>query len=676
MVSAVRQRIGEQDPSREARGAGRVPGPKIGPYPMSTSLQAQRESSGNDLEAGLRRLGYESFRPGQREAVDVLLEAGRLLLVAPTGGGKSLIYQLAAALLPGTTLVVSPLISLMHDQVTALEQRGVSATFLASTLDGDELRRRMAAMGRGEYKLVYAAPERLSFEGFRGLLQRLDCPLVAVDEAHCISEWGHDFRPDYLQIGELLAAMPRARVLACTATATPVVRDEILARLGLDATTPQMVRGFARPNLALRVAEVQTRGARQAQVDALLSEALDRPGAERGTAIVYAPTRKATEEEATRLTGSGWRAAAYHAGLDGSVRTAVQQAFESGRTEVVAATNAFGMGIDRPDVRGLVHLAPPGSVEAYYQEVGRAGRDGRDAFCLLLLSPGDMALRRHLIESDVEGRTPDPEVVRHKWNMFLELMRWAEGGSCRHDAILRYFGDEEETLEGCGRCDVCLDLTSDSAADPEAAAVTVRTALCAVARIHGRFGLQAAAKLLRGDQDPRLERAGLESTPTFGSLSGHPERWLLQLLRRCVTAGWVDFRGGDRPVAVLTDEGRAVIHAERPVRLLLPPTGSPAPGAARPGARPRRRDAEADALEPEALGLFEALRRRRLELARAGGVPPYVVASDRTLRDIARLCPRSLAELELAHGIGPAKARKYGSELLAVVAAAGPGSGA
>jgi ATP-dependent DNA helicase RecQ len=325
--------------------------------------------------------------------METLLSDGRLLLVAPTGGGKSLTYQLPAILLPGTTLVVSPLISLMHDQVLALEKQGVAASYLAGTLETDELRRRLSAMAEGAYKLVYVAPERLAHGAFRSRLRALDCPLVAVDEAHCISEWGHDFRPEYMQIGEVLAGLPHARVLACTATATPVVRDEILERLGLPADTAQFVHGFARPNLALRAIETQTRRERIQHVDALLGECLERPGGGCGTAIVYAPTRKNTDQEAQRLTSCGWRADPYHAGMAGAERDRVQNAFVAGEVEVVVATNAFGMGIDRADVRCIAHLAPPGSVEAYYQEAGRAGRDGRDAVCLMLISPGDMALR-------------------------------------------------------------------------------------------------------------------------------------------------------------------------------------------------------------------------------------------------------------------------------------------
>ena len=626
---------------------------------MSTAPQTSDlfDSSVPDLDAGLQRLGYEEFRPGQREAVETLLAERRLLLVAPTGGGKSLIYQLPGLLLPGTSLVISPLIALMHDQVRALEERGVSATFLAATLERDEMNERMRRIAAGEYKLVYVAPERLSFGGFRSLLQQLDCPLVAIDEAHCISEWGHDFRPEYLQIGRLLQDLPQARVLACTATATPVVRDEILERLQLDASIPQIIHGFARPNLAFRATEVQSRAQRVRATDVLLNEALGAPGWSKGTAIVYAPTRKGTEEEAHRLQGEGWRVAAYHAGLSGPVREKAQTAFAAGEVDIVVATNAFGMGIDRSDVRAIVHLAPPSSIEAYYQEAGRAGRDGGDAVCLLLVSPGDMQLRRRLIESDTEGRQPDPEVVRHKWNLFLELMRWLEGGGCRHDAILRYFGDEAETLQGCGRCDVCHSLdTAEEEADPEESAVIVRKALCGVARVHGRFGIRTAVKLLRGADDPRLLGMGLQQTPTFGVLRQYGEDWLLKLLRRCVTAGWVDFHGGDRPVVVLTREGHQVIHQERPARLLLPPTHQPTPSAA--GSRSR---------SGAALELFEELRRHRLEVARGEGVPPYVVASDRTLRDVALLRPRSRSELELAHGIGPTKAEKYGDGFLVVV---------
>ena len=626
-----------------------------------------------DLDAGLRHFGLAAFRPGQREAIGMLLEGGRVLLVAPTGGGKSLTYQLPAALLPGTTVVVSPLIALMHDQVAALERCGVPATYLAGTLPADEVRRRLATVAAGRCKLVYVAPERLASDRLRSVLARLDCPLVAIDEAHCISSWGHDFRPDYLQLGELVQLLPRARVLACTATATPVVRDEIIERLGLPADTPQLIHGFARPNLALRVIEVMTGRERERHIDEVLAETLGEPGRHGGTAIVYAPTRRTTEEEANRLDGQQWKTAAYHAGMDGNRRERVQRAFMAGELDVVVATNAFGMGIDRADVRCVAHLAPPGSLEAYYQEAGRAGRDGEPAVCLLIVSPGDMALRRHLVERNGDGQPVASEVVQHQWNLFLELMRWAEGGACRHDAILRYFGDEAETLAGCGRCDACLRLADEEEHDPEQDAIVVRKGLCGVARIHGRFGLTAAVKLLKGASDERLRRARLDRTPTFGTLGDHAEEWLLRLLRRCVTAGWVDFQGGDRPVAVVTADGREVIYDRRPARLLLPPRlrARPSGGAGQP-ARQRGGgravdDAPLEELDAAGLELFEALRAFRIEEARRQQVPPYVIASDRTLRHLAVLRPDSPATLELVHGIGPAKAERYGEALLAIV---------
>jgi len=624
-----------------------------------------------DLDAGLRTLGYERFRAGQREAIETLLSVRKLLLVAPTGDGKSLTYQLPASLLSGTTLVISPLISLMADQVQALTARGIAATYLASTLSPAEARTRMSGVAQGAYKLVYMAPERLALSGFQRLLVDIGCALVVIDEAHCISEWGHDFRPDYLQVGDLLPKLPNAMVLACTATATPVVRDEILARLGLSADTPQLVRGFARPNLALRAVEVNSAKELTERLDRQLEEAIGFPKSQgRGTAIVYAPTRKRTDETAARLRQKSRRVGVYHAGLSPETRENTLHHFMHDKLDVVVATNAFGMGIDRHDVRAVVHLAPPSSIEAYYQEVGRAGRDGEPAYGLLLSSSQDLPLRRRLIERPVDDVAPDPNVVEHKWQLFLELMRWVEGGSCRHDAILRYFGDEHETLAGCGRCDVCEELSDEPPDDPEQVTLIVRKALSAVGRIHGRYGLMLAAKLLAGQPDPRIERAGLDATRTFGSLSEWKEERLVRLLRRCVTAGFISFSGDERPVALLTESGIATMRGERPVRLLLPKelrqtkTARPQKAAGKRGQRPEP-SAEFDELGQR---LFEALRAHRMALARTDGVPPYVIASDRSLRDLCLLRPRDAQALLGVHGIGPVKVERYGAGFLQVVA--------
>ncbi len=723
-----------------------------GPASPHGSAAAPAAAASVGLDAALARLGYDAFRPGQREAIEALLAHGRALLVAPTGGGKSLCYQLPALVLPGTTLVVSPLIALMQDQVAALEARGVAATFLASTLDAAQMRERLAGLARGAYALVYVAPERLVAPEFRARLAKLDCPLIAVDEAHCISEWGHDFRPEYLQIGELVRELAPAHVLACTATATPVVRDEILVRLGLPPDTPQLVRGFARPNLALRVVEIAGARDREAQVDAALREALGEPaaraaaarmarrmpgaavaeaaavpgssaiarssnallpessaaapgagaGAGAGAAIIYAPTRRLADEEGARLAAAGWRVAVYHAGLDAAERTRAQAAFTRGAVDVICATNAFGMGIDRADVRAVLHLGPPGSIEAYYQEVGRAGRDGGDAIGLMCWSQQDLPLRRRLLERSLDDLPPDPEVVDHKWNLFLELIRWAEGGSCRHDAILRYFGDEAETLAGCGRCDVCVELGAGGDAGAEwagseaAARATelARILLSGVARLNGRFGLKQVVRLLHGEREERLERLGFTQVPTFGRLADRPPEWIQRALSRCVTAGWVAFSGDEHPVVRLTDDGIAVMRGQRPARWLPPATaparrrggagrggrsgaaaggGAGAGGGASAGSGARRTPAaaavDAEAFDAAQQALFDALRAARLELAQTQGVPAYVVAHDRSLRELVHARPASPAELAGVSGFGPQKIERYGAKFLAVLAA-------
>jgi ATP-dependent DNA helicase RecQ len=340
-----------------------------------------------------------------------------------------------------------------------------------------------------------------------------------------------------------------------------------------------------------------------------------------------------------------------------------------------------------------VHLGPPGSLEAYYQEVGRAGRDGSHALGLLLWASNDLPLRRRLIETAADGEAPAREVVEHKWGLFLELVRWAEAGSCRHDAILRYFGDEAETLAGCGICDVCMRLGSEAhrssegpgepqangVGDPEAVTLVVRKALSAVARVEGRFGLGAAVALLRGAADERLTRTGLHQTPTFAILAEHDADWLQRLLRRCVTAGWVDFEGDRRPVVRLTQAGRAVMLGERPARIELPDrhragVGRSGRGATPPtgegAAAPRRDRPPGVAARDLCAGdraLWEALRAQRLALARAAGAPPYVIAHDRTLAEIVRWKPRTLADLEQVYGMGPARIARYGEGLLAVV---------
>ena len=615
-----------------------------------------------DLDTQLQeRFGLRRFRPWQREAIEALLEGRRrVLVVAPTGGGKSLTYQLPATLLEGTTVVVSPLIALMEDQVRGLTERGIAATFLASTLAPEELARREARLREGHYDLVYVAPERLKSRAAVATLRGLSPPLVAIDEAHCISQWGHDFRPDYLNLGRLLEELAPQHVLACTATATPVVREEILERLGL-SDAHVVLRGFARPNLHLEALPLDSTKQRQRRMEEAIRDALGRPDAPSGGAIVYASTRKNAEKAAEQVARLGYRSAAYHAGLPPERRAEVNQAFAAGALDVVAATNAFGMGIDRADIRLVVHVQAPGSIEAYYQEVGRAGRDGEPAFGLLMSSSSDLTLRRRLIERAWDPSTVvAPSRVQQQWKLFLDLMRYVEAGSCRHDFILRYFGDDEELLGGCGHCDVCAELEARGGPverDMEAEALVVRKALSGVARARGRVGMKAVAEMLAGRDNAKTRRMGLTRLSTFGVLRDKDVEWVMALLRRLVTAKYAAVTADDFPVLYLTKLGADVMRGQTPARVLLPPE--------RPARAKRKRGASLPAgVDAE---LFERLRGARLELARAEGVPAYLICSDRTLAEIAARRPRNARELLSVHGMGPTRVQAYGAALLSAL---------
>ena len=622
--------------------------------------------------------GLPSFRPWQEEAVQAVLpEGSRALVVAPTGGGKSLTYQFPATQLPGTTLVISPLIALMEDQVRALTERGIPATFLASSLSAEDRRTRESGLRQGRYKLVYIAPERLANTTFFELLQGLSLSLIAVDEAHCISQWGHDFRPEYLRVGEAIAALKPARLLACTATATPQVRGEICARLNIpdDAC---ILRGFARPNLHLEAERISGGKDGEKRLLAALSDSLGDPRAPAGAAIVYAATRKGVEKAAAMLQRAGFSAAAYHAGLPAEVRTDVSERFASGRLAIVAATNAFGMGIDRSDIRLVVHLQPPGSIEAYYQEVGRAGRDGEPARGVLLASAADFGLRKRLLD---RGDAAGPWSA-HQWRLFLDCMRYVDAGSCRHDFILRYFGDEQEVLGGCGHCDVCLSpAQAESGLSPEDALTVVRQALSGVARVQGRAGLGTVCDMLRGQGSARVTRFGFERLSTFGLLSAYSDGALHTLLQRLIVAGLIDLSTGDYPVPLLTERGVAVMRGQLTLTVRLPPktlrfaTSGRKTRAARRG-NASSAAAHASGAEPEALEvdetLYEALRATRRTLAQAAGTAAFVICHDRTLRELAAVRPQTLDALQDIHGIGPAKAEKYGAAFLSTLTAEAP----
>ncbi len=634
---------------------------------MSMSTEKAPAPSIDDVL--LKRFQLPAFHPWQREAVEALLRPpGRVLVVAPTGGGKSLTYQLPATVLPGTTLVLSPLVALMEDQVRALTARGIEATFLAATLDQETRRQREANLVRGDYKIVYAAPERLASESFISLLAKCDISLVAIDEAHCIAHWGHDFRPDYLRIGSLLKRLNPPRILACTATATPLVRKEIREQLGIEGNCHEVLRGFARPNLHLAAISVDGPKAARVALTEKLEEALGDPRTPRGGAIVYAATRKATEQWAEFLKDRHWKVAAYHAGLPSEERTRTLKHFSTRKLDIVVATNAFGMGIDRADIRAVVHVQPPSSIEAYYQEVGRAGRDGAEAHGLLMCSGSDIALRRRMTESSADGIPAPVEQAARAWSLFRELLTYLDARTCRHDFVLRYFGDENEVLGGCGHCDICtsLDERDEQADEGELAEalLVVQKALSGVARAQKRAGLGAIADMLRGVDSEKTRKFGFTRLTTFGLLSERSPEWILALLRGLLAAGWIDLTPTEHPVPFVTKSGWDVMKGLVPMRLSLPRAEK-----ARSSSRAPRAERSASATLDDALRpAFERLRTHRAEVARLRGVPPYVVAFDRTLIELVTRKPRTASELLGIYGFGPARVEQYGAGFLEALA--------
>ncbi|MHB8684215.1 MAG: RecQ family ATP-dependent DNA helicase [Dehalococcoidia bacterium] len=615
----------------------------------------------------------------QREAIDALVRGpGRVLVVAPTGGGKSMCFQQPAVDLDGVAIVVTPLVALMADQVASLHARNIPATYLASNLAPEDIRRRTELVLAGRVKLLYIAPERLASERFvEDVLARLPISLLAVDEAHCISHWGHDFRPDYLQLGALVERLRPQRLIACTATATPAVRREIVERLHMPDAY-QVLRGFARNNLELSVEEVNGARAKEQRIVAELRRALGTPRGGRGSALVYTGTRAQAEHAAEVMRAAGWRAEHYHAGMSGEERTAVQERFQSGALDAVAATNAFGMGIDRADIRLVLHHSVPESVEAYYQEVGRAGRDGAPAAGVLLLSDADIQRRFRLIASDGE---PSPEQALHRRELLRAMVGYTETSDCRHDHILHYFEDTAEELGGCGHCDNCRAAASGGRArepDEAASAGTVRATLAALRALPFPVGSNVIVSYLIGHPSRQVEQYDWQTRKDFGALRDHREGWVRRLLRRFVAAGLLAV-GTDRATLHITRRAAEVIAGTRPNPVRLPPEDAAAPssrsGVVGPaagldghGAAPSRRSGvvgPAAGLDGAGAALFQRLKTWRMERAQADNVPAYMVFSDGTLRAVVDARPASLADLAEISGIGPAKLARYGADLLA-----------
>ncbi len=595
--------------------------------------------------------GFDRLRPLQAEAIKAALGGRDSLVVMPTGGGKSLCYQLPPLVGDSTDVVISPLVALMKDQVDALEAIGYPAAAIYGAVSQEDRSRIRDRLAAGELRLLFAAPERLVNTGLLDLLARVGVKRFAIDEAHCISQWGHDFRPEYRQLALLRDRFPDASIHAFTATATPRVRDDIARQLNL--RDPAVLIGrFDRPNLVYRIVPRTDRIAQTLQII----------GRHKGEAsIVYCISRKETERLAARLAAEGILARPYHAGLDAAERHKTQEAFARETIDVVVATVAFGMGIDRSDVRLVLHTSLPKSLEAYQQETGRAGRDGLAAECVLLYSSADVfswesLVRKSAAESELE---PDEQekLVASQAEHLHAMRRYAQAARCRHAALSEYFGQAYEA-DSCGACDVCLGETESM---PDAT-VTAQKIISCVARVGERFGVRHVCEVLRGAKTEGIVRHGHERLSTFGLLASLEQRTAENLVHQLLDQGLLARSGGDRPVVTLNERSWEVLRGQRPVVLHAPLAG-----------KARATKADADDWEGVDRDLFERLRKWRRRVAEARGKPAWTIFDDKALRAIARDKPASPAALLRCRGIGEKRLADFGAAILDLVAGREPG---
>jgi ATP-dependent DNA helicase RecQ len=583
--------------------------------------------------------GFTSFRPLQEEIIRDALAGKDVFALLPTGGGKSLCFQLPSMIRPGLTVVVSPLIALMKDQVDALQASGVPATFLNSSLAQGASRPRLRGLHNGEYRLLYVAPERLMLSGFLSDLQRWNVRLLAIDEAHCISEWGHDFRPDYRQLAGLRPRFPDVPMMALTATATGRVRHDIVTQLKLREPACY-VASFNRPNLTYRVF------AKQKPYAQVLEFLRARP---RDSGIIYCQARKTTESLAERLSEDGVKAKPYHAGLTPTERTEHQELFLRDEARVICATIAFGMGINKPNVRFVLHYDLPKNIEGYYQETGRAGRDGLPSDCILLFSAGDVVKQMKFIEEKPSRQ--EQQIAREQ---LQQMVHYAECSACRRGELLGYFG-EDAAVDNCGGCDNCL--APRATFDGTLAAQKFISCVYRI-REKNRFsvGLNHVIEVLTGAETEKVRRWGHEKLSTYGIGHEHNRKEWAAIGRELIRLGYLSQSAEQFSVIEVTAEGMQMLRQRKQVTLTKP-VSAPAPEAHRVG------EIACDEI------LFERLRQLRKQLADERGLPPYIVFSDVSLRQMARSYPASEAEFTRISGVGEKKLREFGAAFLAEIAA-------
>ncbi|MFP5107429.1 DNA helicase RecQ [Neobacillus sp. C211] len=569
--------------------------------------------------------GYSSFRTGQEQAIRSVLSGENTITVMPTGGGKSICYQIPALVLSGTTIVISPLISLMKDQVDALIQVGIPATFINSSLSFGEANRRMMEAAEGKYKLLYIAPERLESREFLEDLYSMDIPLVAVDEAHCISQWGHDFRPSYRHIQQLINSLPqRPIVLALTATATPKVREDICDLLNIDEENT-IITGFERENLSFTVIKGQDR-------DKFIKDYLKKNDKEAG--IIYAATRKNVDQIYEKLLKANIKAARYHAGMGDVERNREQERFLEDKATVMVATSAFGMGIDKSNIRYVVHYQQPKNMESYYQEAGRAGRDGLKSECIMLHSSQDVQIQRFLIDQSSDRSRITQELAK-----LQQMVDYCHTENCLQEFILKYFGETE--TEPCGRCGNCLDTRTSIDVTKEAQMV-----MSCVIRMGQRFGKTITAQVLTGSKNKKVTEMGFDRLPTYGIMKDRSSKDVSDFIEFLISQELIAIEQGQFPTLFVSPKGKDILLGREQVH--------------------RRETVQVKQVAKDD-PLFEVLREVRKQIAESEKVPPFVIFSDAALKDMCAKLPKSTEDFLQVSGVGELKLKKYGLEFIQAI---------